>query len=165
MLHKHLRLVQFSVEDVKSRENVSFIQEITMTGGHLFIWLYVRVFWLVVLVRSQTYPSQEIPNIQSSCHSSLNWTEFTLAHRALTCALPSPLHQPWSAALCVCVCLCVCWDILAPLYLPITHSNTQKNCSGLRIAVCHFCYNCCSERAQTSRSNADLSAVVDLNLV
>lgn len=45
MLHKHLRLVQFSVEDVKSRENVSFIQEITMTGGHLFTKKLNRVMF------------------------------------------------------------------------------------------------------------------------
>lgn len=97
-----------------------------MIGEHLFIWLYVRVFWLVVLVRSQTDPSQEIPNIQSSCHSSLNWTEFTLAHRALTCAPPSPSHQPWSAVVCVCAPLCVLG--YSGLSVPSNHSlkHTEK---------------------------------------
>lgn len=69
--------------------------------------LYLIVRESILIGGTQTYPSQEIPNIQSSCHSSLNWTEFTLAHRALTSTLPSLSHQSWSAAVCVCVCLCV----------------------------------------------------------
>jgi len=118
--------------------------------------LYLIVRESILIGDTQTYPSQEIPNIQSSCHSSLNWTEFTLAHRALTYTLPSLSHQSWSAAVCVCLCV--------PGYfgpsVPPNHSvkrtekllRPQNSCVPFLLQQLLW--------VQTSRSNADLSLIL-----
>lgn len=119
MLHKHLWLVQFQFwAHKKQRMSVLFRKPQWLEGTSLFdcTWEYFDWWYTNVSEPGNSKHSEFMSQLAEL------WVHTGTLSSDIHSSFPFTSIEECSG---VCVCLCVS-DILAPLYLPITHSNTDK---------------------------------------